>query len=303
MNKEEIVKRILQLKREKNAIILAHNYQPPVIQDIADMTGDSLELSRQAASTAAEVIVFCGVAFMAETAAILNPGKTVLLPRLDAGCPMADMITPEDVRTVRAKYPGIPIVTYVNSTAAVKAESTVCCTSANSIHVVESFKDHDTVYMAPDQNLAKYTARHTKKQVMHWNGYCPIHHHLKMDAVKKKKQEHPEALFLAHPECPPEILDLADMIQSTSGMLRFVRESTHEAFIIGTEEGILHPMRKQNPDKRFYSASGSLICPDMKKTSLEDVLRSLETLQPRITVPEDIRVRALGAVERMLTLG
>lgn len=240
---------------------------------------------------------------MAETAAILNPGKTVLLPRLDAGCPMADMITPDDVRAVRAQHPGIPIVTYVNSTAAVKAESTVCCTSANSIHVVESFKEHDAVYMAPDQNLAKYTARHTRKKVYHWNGYCPIHHNLTVEAVQEKKKEHPDALFLAHPECPPEILDLADMVQSTSGMLRFVAESPHEAFIIGTEEGILHPMRKKNPEKRFYSVSGTMVCPDMKKTSLEDVLRAMETLQPRVSVPEEIRIRALDAVERMLNIG
>jgi quinolinate synthase len=303
MNKEHLIQNILRLKQEKNAVILAHNYQPPAIQDLADMTGDSLELSRQAASTAADVIVFCGVAFMAETAAILNPGKTVLLPRLDAGCPMADMITPGDVRSVRAQYPGVPIVTYVNSTAAVKAESTVCCTSANSIQVVESFTEHDTVYMAPDQNLAKYTARHTRKKVHHWNGYCPIHHNLTVEAVEKKKKKHPEALFLAHPECPPEILDLADMIQSTSGMLRFVAESTHQAFIIGTEEGILHPMRKRNPDKQFYPVSDTMVCPDMKKTTLQDVLRALETLQPRISVPEEIRIRALDAVERMLNIG
>lgn len=303
MNQEELIRNILRLKKQKNAVILAHNYQPPAIQDIADMSGDSLELSRKAASTTADVIVFCGVAFMAETAAILNPGKIVLLPRLDAGCPMADMITPDDVRAVRAEHPKIPIVTYVNSTAAVKAESTVCCTSANSIHVVESFTEHDAVYMAPDQNLAKYTARHTRKKVYHWNGYCPIHHNLTVEAVQKKKEEHPDALFLAHPECPPEILDLADMVQSTSGMLRFVAESPHEAFIIGTEEGILHPMRKKNPEKRFYSVSGTMVCPDMKKTSLEDVFRALETLQPRVSVPEEIRVRALDAVERMLNIG
>ena len=303
MNQEDLIRNILRLKQQMNAVILAHNYQPPAIQDIADMTGDSLELSRKAASTTADIIVFCGVAFMAETAAILNPGKTVLLPRLDAGCPMADMITPDDVRAVRAEHPEIPIVTYVNSTAAVKAESTVCCTSANSIHVVESFKEHDAVYMAPDQNLAKYTARHTRKKVYHWNGYCPIHHNLTVEAVQEKKKEHPDALFLAHPECPPEILDLADMVQSTSGMLRFVAESSHEAFIIGTEEGILHPMRKKNPEKRFYSFSGTMVCPDMKKTSLEDVLRAMETLQPRVSVPEEIRIRALDAVERMLNIG
>lgn len=300
---QDLKKHILQLKAEKKAIILAHNYQPPSIQDIADMTGDSLELSRLAASTQADVIVFCGVAFMAETAAILNPEKTVLLPRLDAGCPMADMISPEDVRGVRAKYPGAPIVTYVNSTAAVKAESTVCCTSANSIQVVESFGDAGRVYMAPDQNLAKYTARHTKKEVLYWHGYCPFHNGITVEDVRKSRAEHPEAVFIAHPECPPAVLDMADVVQSTSGMLRFVRESDKSSFIIGTEVGLLYPLSNQNPGKQFYPVSEAALCPDMKKTTLEDVCRSLETLEPRITVPEEIRLRALGAVERMLAIG
>lgn len=297
-----ITERILELKEKRRAIILAHNYQPPAIQDIADLAGDSLELSRQAASTSAEVIVFCGVAFMAETAAILNPEKTVLLPRLDAGCPMADMITPADVLSIRAQHPGIPIITYVNSTAAVKAESTICCTSSNCIRVVESFTDAGAVYMAPDRNLAKYAARHTDKEVYYWHGYCPIHHSLTAAEVLNRKKEYPEAIFIAHPECPPEVLDLADLIQSTSGMLRLVRESSHESFIVGTENGILHPMRKQNPGKRFYPASPKMICPNMKKTRLEDVCQSLETLEPRVTVPEEIRKRALGAVERMLAI-
>lgn len=294
--------RIAKLKEEKRAIILAHNYQPPDIQDVADLTGDSLELSRQAASTKAEVILFCGVAFMAETAAILNPDKIVILPRVDAGCPMADMITPENVIDIKREHPDVPIVTYVNSTAAVKAESTVCCTSANSIRIVESFSKAHSVYMAPDQNLAKYTARHTQKEVLYWHGYCPIHHDLSAQQVRERKAQYPEAMFLAHPECRPEVLDLADVIQSTSGMLRYVTESSHGSFIIGTEEGILYPMRRQNPDKHFIPASESLICPDMKKTSLDDVVRSLESLRPRITVPEEIRVRALSAVERMLAV-
>ncbi len=297
-----IIDRIIELKKTRKAIILAHNYQPPNIQDVADMTGDSLELSRQAAETGAEVIVFCGVEFMAETAAILNPEKTVLLPRKDAGCPMADMITPGDILAVRAQHPDVPIVTYVNSTALVKAESTVCCTSANSIQVVESFKDADTVYMAPDQNLAKYTARHTNKKILHWKGYCPIHHHLSVDEVEARKKAHPEALFLAHPECPPAILDLADQVTSTSGMLRFVTESPHKSFIIGTEEGILYPMKKMNPHKTFHSASPRMVCADMKKTTLSDVLQALETLEPRIQVPEAVRIRALGAVEMMLRI-
>ncbi len=297
-----IAHRIVQLKRDRKAILLAHNYQPPHIQDLADITGDSLELSREAANTDAEVIVFCGVEFMAETAAILNPNKTVLLPRLDAGCPMADMITAADVAAVRAQHPGVPIVTYVNSTATVKAESTVCCTSANSIQVVESFRDSDTVYMAPDQNLAKYTARHTKKKVLHWEGYCPIHHHLTVEEVRAQQEAHPEAIFLAHPECPPEILDLAHEVTSTSGMIRFVKESSRKSFIIGTERGILYSMKKMNPHKEFYGASPRMVCADMAKTSLEDVLRALETLEPRIQVPEEVRIRALKAVEMMLRI-
>jgi quinolinate synthase len=302
MNTQELSKRIHELKIERKAIVLAHNYQPADIQEIADMMGDSLELSRKAADTDAEVIVFCGVSFMAETAAILNPGKTVLLPHPTAGCPMADMIKPEDVKAIKKEHPGVPVITYVNSTAAVKAESTVCCTSANVIKVVQSFKGDRTVYMAPDQNLAMYAARHTDKQVFYWKGYCPIHHNLTREQVQKTRDEHPEALFIAHPECRPEILEIADLVTSTSGMLKFVHESDHQSFIIGTEEGILYPMRKANPDKKFYPATHKLICPDMKKTTLKDVVRSLETLEPRITVPEEIRVRALTTVERMLTI-
>lgn len=298
----DIADRIKELKAERRAIILAHNYQPPEIQDIADMTGDSLELSRRAAETDASVIVFCGVAFMAETAAILNPGRIVLLPRLEAGCPMADMITSEDVKKVRSEHPDVPIVTYVNSTAAVKAESTACCTSANSIRVVSSFKDADTVFMAPDQNLARYTARHTSKKILHWKGYCPFHHALQPEEVIRQKLEHPEALFLAHPECRPEVLDLADQVMSTSGMLRFVRVSPSESFIVGTEIGILHPMRRSCPHKAFYPASERMFCPDMKSISLGDVLISLETLEPRVSVPEDIRLRAAQAVDRMLSI-
>ncbi|ABK17287.1 quinolinate synthase NadA [Syntrophobacter fumaroxidans] len=299
---KDTIRRIQELKQEKKAIILAHNYQPPAIQDVADLTGDSLELSRHASATEAAVIVFCGVGFMAETAAILNPGKIVLLPNPRAGCPMADMITPGNVKDIRRQYPGVPIITYVNSTAAVKAESTVCCTSSNCIRVAQSFKDADTLYMAPDQNLAMYTARHTGKTIHYWEGYCPIHHKLTAEQVRKRKAEHPEALFIAHPECRPEVLELADLVHSTSGMLRFVSESSESSFIIGTETGILYPMQKRNPEKRLYPASNTMVCPDMKKTSLEDVLRSMETMEPRITVPEDIRLRALEAVERMLAI-
>jgi len=299
---QEIIQEIERLRSRRRAVILAHNYQPPEIQDIADLTGDSLELSRKAAETDASVIVFCGVAFMAETAAILNPDKTVLLPRPEAGCPMADMITADDMKRIRAEHPDVPIVTYVNSTAAVKAESDACCTSANSVRVVSSFENASTVYMAPDQNLARYTALHAAKKILHWHGYCPFHHALQPDEVLLRKQEHPEALFLAHPECRPEVLSLADRVMSTSGMLRYVHESSHGSFIVGTEVGILHPMRRMNPGKEFHAASEKMLCPHMKKISLDDVVHSLETLEPRISVPEDIRVRALKAVERMLLI-
>jgi len=301
LSKNELVRKIDELRKQRNAVILAHNYQPPEIQDIADFTGDSLELSRQAANTKASVIVFCGVAFMAETAAVLNPDKIVILPRQDAGCPMADMITPEDMEKIRSEHPGVPIVTYVNTTAAVKAKSTICCTSANAIKIVSSL-DADTVYMAPDKNLALYTARYVKKRILFWNGYCPIHHNLSAEDVIKAKEAHPKALFIAHPECPPEVIDLADGVFSTSGMLRFVSESPAEEFIIGTEMGIIYTMKKQNPAKQFYPASSKLLCPDMKKISLEDVLKSLETLEPRTIVPEDVRVDALKAIEKMLAI-
>jgi quinolinate synthase len=298
----DLQRQIQNLKQARRALLLAHNYQPPEIQDIADLTGDSLELSRQAVATDAEIIVFCGVHFMAETAAILNPNRTVVLPRADAGCPMADMITPQDLTKVRIRYPGVPIVTYVNSSAAVKAESTICCTSANAVKVVESLGQADTVYMVPDQNLAKYTARHTQKRVHYWKGYCPIHHQLQPEDIQGAKEKHPDAMFIAHPECRPEVLELADLVTSTSGMLRYVKASSHREFIIGTEIGILYPMRKENPDKQFYPASDKMLCTNMKKISLEDVYRSLETLTPRITVPEPVRLRALNAVNRMLAI-
>lgn len=299
---DQLIAAIARLRKEKKAIILAHNYQPGIIQDIADLTGDSLELSRRARETDAHVIVFCGVHFMAETAAILNPDKVVVLPNPAAGCAMADMITAQDVRRVREEHPGVPIVTYVNSTAEVKAESTVCCTSANVNRVVASFQEEKALYLLPDRNLALYAARHTDKMVHYWEGYCPIHHRLTAETVRQARKAHPEALFVAHPECRPEVLDLADVVTSTSGMLRFAKGSPHRAFLIGTETGILHPLRRDNPDKIFYPVSPHMVCPDMKKTTLDDIVQSLETLTPRVQVPEEIRVKALQAVERMLQI-
>jgi quinolinate synthase len=293
--------KIRQLVKERNAILLAHNYQPPEIQDIADLCGDSLELSIRAAETDADVILFCGVHFMAETASILSPGKTVLLPRHDAGCPMADMISPASLEAYMEKFPGIPVVTYVNSSAAVKARSTICCTSANVIEVVNSLEDAE-VLMTPDRNLAQYAASRVDKKIHFWEGYCPVHDRLTPDDVEKTKAVHPEAIFIAHPECRPEVLALADVIASTSGMIRHARESANREFIIGTETGLLYPLRQQNPEKIFYPASEKMVCPDMKRISLADVAGSLERMEGEVRVAEEIRVPALRAVQRMVDL-
>jgi quinolinate synthase len=288
---------------KRRAILLAHNYQPGEIQDIADVVGDSLELSMKAAQTTAEVIVFCGVHFMAETAAILCPDKTVLLPRLDVGCCLAESVTAAKLLARKAELPGVPVVTYVNSTAAVKAESDICCTSANAISVVNSLAA-PRVLMIPDQNLALYAARHTAKEIeiLTWEGWCNVHDGLSAEEVLAAKAAHPQAVFIAHPECNPEVVDLADFVRSTSGMLKYVQETEAKEFIIGTEKGILHRMRKENPAKVFYSPSKRLICRPMKRITLTDVITALKQNRHQITVPEDIRVRALNAVERMLAV-
>jgi len=293
--------KIKSLVKEKNAIILAHNYQPPEIQDIADLCGDSLELSMKASKTDAEVIVFCGVHFMAETASILSPQKTVLLPRHDAGCLMADMITAEGLADKIAALPPMPIVTYVNSTADVKALSTICCTSANVVKVANSL-DAEEMLMTPDRNLAQYAAAQTGKKIHAWDGYCPSHEWLLPEDVVAAREAHPEAVFMAHPECRSEIHAMADVIASTSGMIRHATESKATSFIVGTEVGLIYPLQKTNPDKQFFPASKKMLCKNMKKISLEDILRSLENMEGEVKVPEDIRVPALSAVERMINL-
>lgn len=285
----------------REALLLAHNYQPPEIQDVADFTGDSLGLSLTAAQTPARVIVFAGVHFMAETAAIICPDKTVLLPRLDVGCYMADTVTPESLKARKQELPGVPVVTYVNSSAAVKAESDICCTSANAVRVVNSL-EAPRVLMVPDRNLALYVSRHTAKEVLTWEGCCNIHDLLTAQEVLAAKAAHPQALFVAHPECRLEVLDLADAIRSTTGMLEFVRRSPHREFLIGTEMGILHTLKKENPDKFFYSPSPRLLCPDMKRITLEDVISSLRENRHQIVIPEPVRQRAFLAVERMLAV-
>lgn len=293
--------KIKNLLKKRKAIMLAHNYQPPEIQDLADLCGDSLELSIKASQTDAEVILFCGVTFMAETASILSPHKTVLLPRKDAGCPMADMVTSEELEAKLAELPPMPIVTYVNSSASVKAISTICCTSANAVAVVNSL-DADELMMVPDRNLAMYAALHSKKKIHFWDGYCPIHDGLTVEDVNAAKQKYPDAVFMAHPECPPDIIDMADAALSTSGMIRYAMESKSRSFIVGTEIGLLYPLKKANPDKFFYPASLNMECSDMKKITLEDIVRSLEFMEGEVRVPEDIQRPALKAVQRMIDL-
>ena len=291
---------IRELLRERNAVMLAHNYQRDEIQEIADITGDSLGLSQEAARCEAEVIVFCGVHFMAESAAILSPGKTVLLPRMDAGCPMADMITADDLRAYRAAHPEAAVVTYVNSSAEVKALSDICCTSGNAVNVVRSIPEDREIYMVPDRNLAQYVEKMAGRRLTWFDGFCPTHERLKIEAARRAKEAHPGALLVVHPECPPEVVDMADAVLSTSGMYAYCRRSEAKEFIIGTEMGILYRLRKENPGKVFHLASRALICPNMKITTLEDVRDALVTRAPVITVPPDIRRKALSALEAMI---
>jgi len=297
----ELIQEIRRLALERDALILAHNYQRDEIQELADICGDSLGLSQEAARTTRQVIVFCGVHFMAESAAILAPEKTVLLPRADAGCPMADMITPDGVRLMRERHPGAPVVTYVNSSAAVKAESDICCTSANAVRVVNSLPEPEVI-LTPDRNLAMYIARHTAKRCHIWDGYCPTHERLTVEDIRQAQADYPDAVFMAHPECPPALLDIADHICSTSGMYDYARKSPARRFIVGTEMGILYRLRLENPDKEFILPTTRLVCPNMKLTALEDVRAALQTMSPRITVPADIRDRARLALERMLAV-
>jgi len=300
-DRTDVREEILRLREERRAIILAHNYQPPEVQDIADLTGDSLELSRAAAVMEGEVIVFCGVDFMAETAAILSPEKTVLLPAEDACCPMAQMITAEELRLVKSRYPDAGVVCYVNTTAEVKAESDICCTSSNAIRVVNSV-DQDQIIFVPDKNLARYAQRFTKKEILPWEGFCIVHDRITPEMVREARDAHPGAVLLVHPECRPEVIDLADHVASTSGIVRQVCSSEEHEFIIGTEVGILHRLARECKDKRCYPLSPEALCRNMKKTDLVKVRDALATLQPRITVPEEIASRARGAIERMLAI-
>jgi len=299
---EQLIDKILKLKKARFAVILAHNYQPPEIQDIADFTGDSLGLSLQASQTDAEVIVFCGVKFMAETAAILSPDKTVLLPDENAGCPMADMITAGQLRRLKSQHPGSLVVCYVNSTADVKAESDYCCTSANAVDLVESLPKDKKIIFVPDQHLGRFVADKTKRNLILWPGYCTSHIVITEDDITDAKKKYPDALVLVHPECSEPVKDLADRILSTGGMLRFVKDSSAKRFIIGTEIGIIHALKKENPEAEFIAASKRAVCPNMKKITLEKLLWSLEDNKFKITVPEDIRIKAKKALDRMIEI-
>jgi quinolinate synthase len=297
----DLQKEVRALLKEKRAIMLAHNYQRDEVQATADLTGDSLGLSRAASESDARIIVFCGVHFMAESAAILSPDKKVILPRIDAGCPMADMIDAEGLREEKKKRRGVPVVAYVNTTAEVKALSDICCTSANAVSVVNSL-DSDEAYMVPDRNLAQYVARAAKKKLSWWNGFCPTHERLRPGDVLRTRKEHPGAIFVCHPECRPDVVDLADHVTSTTGMYKFVKESSETTFIVGTEMGILYKMRKENPGKKFILPSETLICPNMKLTTLEDVAEHLRNETNVVTVPEKIRIKAKRALDRMLAV-
>lgn len=296
---EELKKEVRSLLKERDALLLAHNYQRDEIQETADITGDSLALSQAAADSPHRVIVFCGVHFMAESAAILAPEKTVILPRLDAGCPMADMISPGELSEEKKKRPGVPVVAYVNTSAAVKALSDICCTSANAVRVVDSLAS-ERVYMIPDKNLSHYVSLAAKKKMEWWNGFCPTHERLTPGDVLKAKEQNPGSVFVCHPECNPEVVKLADHVCSTSGMYRFAKATEARTIIVGTEMGILYRLRKENPEKKFILPSKALICPNMKLTALEDVAESLREMKNIVTVPEDIRTKAKLALDKML---
>lgn len=302
MSDEALIQKIIKLKKERDAVILAHNYQIGEVQDIADFTGDSLGLSIEASRTKAKVIVFCGVYFMAETAAIICPDRTVIIPDENAGCPMANMITVRQLREMKKSYPEAKVVCYVNSTAAVKAESDICCTSANAVKVVNSIPKGKQIIFIPDKSLGDFVSKKAGRNMILWEGYCPTHHRILAQDIINMKKEHPNAVVIVHPECNADVVELADQALSTSGMLKFARESDAKEFIIGTEIGLLHTLQKENPDKKFYSASRLADCPNMKLNTLEKILWSLEDMVYEVTVPEGIRVKAWDTIDKMLKL-
>jgi quinolinate synthase len=300
--KDDLVKKILELKRKRNAVILVHNYQLPEVQDVADFQGDSLELSRIAAKTNALVIVFCGVHFMAETASILCPDKLVIMPDLHSGCPMANMLTAEDLKKLKREHPKAVVVGYVNTSAEVKAELDVCCTSTNAIAVVNALKDKEEIIFVPDKYLADYVSKQTGRKLISWNGFCPTHIKILSEDIKREKKFHPFAKVMVHPECLPQVVALADAVLSTSQMCKFAKESEAKEIIVGTEVGLLYRLKKDNPAKEFYPASEAAVCPNMKRTTQEKILWALEELKEEVKVPEEIRLRAKKAIDKMLEI-
>jgi quinolinate synthase len=294
-----LVDRISALKKTRNAVILVHNYQLGEVQDIGDFVGDSLELSQKAAKTAADVIVFCGVHFMAETASILCPDKVVLLPDMNAGCPMANMITAERLRAKKKEHPRAVVVCYVNSPAEVKAESDICCTSANAVEIVASLDDKEVIFV-PDQYLGHYVSARTGKDMILWPGFCPTHVRITPEKIQELRQEHPQAKVVVHPECRPDVIALADEVASTSGMCRYARRDDVREMVVGTEIGIIHRLRRENPGKKFIPISEQTICPNMKLITTEKVLWALEDLGPEVKVPHEVRLKAIAAVDKML---
>ena len=298
----DLEKKIQALKKKRDAVILAHNYQLPEVQDVADFRGDSLELSRIAAKTSAKVIVFCGVHFMAETASILSPQKLVIMPDVSAGCPMANMITAEDLRELKREHPKAVAIGYVNTSAEVKAELDVCCTSTNAVAVVNAFKDKEEIIFVPDKYLADYVSKRTGRELISWNGFCPTHVKILSEDIKREKKFHPFAKVIVHPECLPQVVAMADAVLSTSQMSKYAQESEAKEFIVGTEVGLIYRLKKDNPQKEFYPASERAVCPNMKRTTEEKILWALEELKEEVKVPDDIRRRARKSIDRMLEI-
>ena len=295
-------KKINELKKKRNAVILAHNYQLPEVQDVADFHGDSLELSRIAAKTEASVLVFCGVHFMAETASILCPQKLVIMPDLFAGCPMANMMTAEQLKKLKKEHPKAAVVGYVNTSAEVKAELDICCTSTNAVAVVNALKDREEIIFVPDKYLADYVEKTTGKKLIKWNGYCPTHVKILPEDIKRERKFHPFAKVMVHPECLPAVVAMADAVLSTSKMCKFAKETEAKEFIVGTEVGLIYRLKQDNPAKEFYPASERAVCPNMKRTTQEKILWALEELKEEVRVPDEIRIRARKAIDKMLEI-
>mgnify|MGYP000865321474 FL=1 len=298
----DMINEIKRMKREKNAVIVAHNYQMDEVQELADVVGDSFKLSQYCASTNADIVVFCGVHFMAESAKILSPEKTVLLPEIDAGCPMADMVTAEALIEEKKKHPDAAVVCYINTSAAVKAECDICCTSSNALRVVRSIPDKEILFV-PDKKLGSFIAKQVPEKTFHlWNGFCITHHRVDRDDVEKAKSIHPDALVLAHPECRQEVLEMADFVGSTAQIIEYAKRNNHDKYLIATEMGILHQLKKDNPDKTFYLLTQGLVCPNMKKTSVESVYNALKYNRYEITLEKEVIERARRSLEAMLAV-